>query len=470
MNKQQITKQYSTILICLALVSMLIMFVTPFITAFEMDLGIFSGSEKGIDYVTNIFDFEENDDKDNSSTNDWFDKDKYSDYTLIEDDIEKWIMRGLVAVLIVYAIVNFLKAVSVFYYKNQDSSINKMLFIVKVGLVCNIIYYIFCMYIILKGHEWEFEAILSGDAIVKTKTYLPMILQIIVFAGAMFLYKHWENVMSGKGTPLNFGFAGSFNSKQATQKEQAKPETGNTAYSARYEMEKMELLKRYKELLDSGIITEEEFNEKKRILLGTNHYDQADHSTRTQTQANAHQNNENECSRVCKKCGYPLTSSQQVCPHCGTQLTSEKETEVYGMKWYKFLIYFSLFASAVLNAISAIMYFTGASYGDSADLVYDAFPSLQAIDVVCGMAFIGLAIMALVTRSALNWNKRKGPKLLCTLYILNAVVGVLYAVVASAVTEEILFDESIVINLIFSIVMAIANHIYFTKRKDMFTY
>ena len=43
-------------------------------------------------------------------------------------------------------------------------------------------------------------------------------------------------------------------------------------------------------------------------------------------------------------------------------------------------------------------------------------------------------------------------------------------VVASAVTEEILFDGSIVILLVTSIVMAIANHIYFTKRKDMFTY
>lgn len=67
---------------------MLIMFATPFITAFEMDLGLISGSETGMDYITNMFDFEE-DDKDNSSTNDWFDEDKYSDYTLIEEDIEK---------------------------------------------------------------------------------------------------------------------------------------------------------------------------------------------------------------------------------------------------------------------------------------------------------------------------------------------------------------------------------------------
>ena len=103
-------------------------------------------------------------------------------------------------------------------------------------------------------------------------------------------------------------------------------------------------------------------------------------------------------------------------------------------------------------------------------MVYDTFSGLQAVDFICGMVFIGLAIMALVTRSALYWNKRRGPKLLCALYILNAVVGLLYAIVASAVTGQMLFDGTIIITLVSSIVMAIVNHIYFKKRKDMFTY
>lgn len=449
MNKQQITKQYSTILICLALVSMLIMFATPFITAFEVDLGIFSGSEKGIDYVTNIFDFEENDDKDNSSTNDWFDEDKYSDYTLIEEDIEKWIMRGLVAVLLVYAVINFFKALSSFSSKNQDTIINQSLSMIKAGLGWNIAYYIFCMYIILKGHEWDFESILSGDAIVTTKTYMPMIFQIIVFAVAMFLYKHWGNATSGKTAPLNLGIGGSAQSTTTVHTEQPKYQTSHTTQSTRSEMENLELLKKYKELFDTGIITEEEFNAKKKEFLATNSNAQQNHSGEQKTAINEQQ---------------PTNNSET------QDKPAEKEAEAYGMKWYNFLIYFSLFASAVLNAISAIMYFTGAFYGGSADLVYDAFPGLQEIDVVCGMAFVCLAVMALVTRSALYWNKRKGPKLLCALYILNAVVGVLYAVVASAVTGQMLFDGSIVITLVSSIVMLIVNNIYFKKRKDMFIY
>ena len=60
--------------------------------------------------------------------------------------------------------------------------------------------------------------------------------------------------------------------------------------------------------------------------------------------------------------------------------------------------------------------------------------------------------------------------MLCALYILNAVVGLLYAIVASAVTGQMLFDGTIIITLVSSIVMAIVNHIYFKKRKDMFTY
>ena len=314
---------------------------------------------------------------------------------------------------------------TVFLFSQESRYHHQSLAMVKAGLGWNISYYIFCMYIILKGHEWDFESILSGDAIVTTKTYMPMIFQIIVFAVAMFLYKHWGNAISGKTAPLNLGIGSSAQSTTTVHTEQPKYQTSHPTQSTRSEIENLELLKKYKELFDTGIITEEEFNAKKKELLATDSNVQPNRTAEQKTEINEQQSTDNsenqekpaekELSRVCHKCGYPLTSSQQVCPHCGTQATAEKETEVYGMKWYKFLIYFSLFASAVLNAISAIMYFKGASYGDSADLVYDAFPGLQAIDVVCGMAFIGLAIMALVTRSALYWNKRKGPQLICAL-------------------------------------------------------
>ena len=478
MNQQQITKQYSTILICLALVSMLIMFATPFITAFKMDLGLISGSETGMDYITNIFDnfgnmfdFEADDDKNNSSTNDWFDEDKYKDYTLIEEDIEKLLMGVLAVSLLACAVLGFFKVLSSFSHKNQDTIINESLKFLKSGLTGNIAYYIFCMYIILKGHEWDFESILSGDAIVTTKTYIPMIFQIIVFAVAMFLYKHWGNAISGKTAPLNLGIGGSAQSTQTARTYQPKYQTSNTAQSTRSEMENLELLKKYKELFDTGIITEEEFNVKKKELLATNSNVQTDHPTEQKTETNKQQPTDNsesqekpaekELSRTCHKCGYTLTSSQQVCPHCGTQATVEKEAEAYGMKWYKFLIYFLLYASAVLNAISAIMCFTGAFYDGFTDILDFAF----------GVYFITFATMALQTRSELYRNKRRGPKLLCALYILNAVGGVMYPFGVLMYTGQMLFYGSIiVITLVSSIVMAIVNHIYFKKRKDMFTY
>ena len=453
---------------------MLIMFVTPFITAFEMDLGIISGSETGMDYITNMFDFEE-DDKDSSSKNDWFNKDEYSEYSLIiENDIEKWIMRGLVAVLLIYAVINFVKALSSFSRKNQDTIINQSLTTVKAGFGWNIAYYIFCMYIILKGHEWDFESILSGDAIVTTQTHMPMIFQIIVVATAMFLYKHWGNAISGKTAPLNLGIGGSAQSTQIARIEQLKYQTGHTAQSTRSEMKNLELLKKYKELFDTGVITEKEFNAKKKELLAISSNAQSNRPTEQETEINKQPTDhserqeksaEKELSRVCHKCGYPLTSTQQVCPHCG-KATTEKDT--YGMKWYKFLIHFGLFANAVGNVIGAMIYFKGGVLGGLADLLYKEFIGFQAINFICSMAYIGLAIMTLVTRNALYRHERQGPKLLFALYILNAAIAGSYAFFASAVAGQT--SSGWFIASAFCFVMAIVNNIYFEKREDMFTY
>lgn len=474
-KKQQITKVCSIFLICLALVSTITLFATPFMKAFEIKLGIIKGSETGMDYITNMFDLD-GDRDDDSSGDGWYD-DESSDYTLIEEDIEKWIMRGLVAMLLFCAVINFFRALASFSASDRGSSMGEMLSVVKTGFGFNIAYYVFCMYIILKGHDWDFESVLTGDALVTTQALGPMIIQIILFVVSTILYKSW---VSGKiDSYFHFEESAPAAATATTGSGQPQYQTSNTTRSARSEMEALELLKKYKELLDNGIITEEEFNAKKKGLLETNSNDntscsgnhQAD-ASQAQTSGNYERNDSyasQELSRTCHKCGYPLTSSQQVCPHCGTQWI-KTETEAHGMKWYKFLIYFALFGNAILNAIGGIMCFTGANYGRSADLVYEVFPAMKIVDLTYGAALIGLAILALVTRSALAWNKRKGPRLLFAMYILNALAGVVYAFVASGITGELLFDASVFIPLIVSIVMVAINYNYFKKRRDMFTW
>jgi len=258
---------------------------------------------------------------------------------------------------------------------------------------------------------------------------------------------------------------------------------GNTAQSTRSELDNLELLKKYKELFDAEIITEEEFNAKKKELLTAHSHDLPDHSNESQTEINQQprvdplprqgQATEFKSTRTCHNCGCSMSSMQTSCSNCGARLIIQDEAAEYSLKWYKFLVYFLLFASAFLNAVSAIASFTGITYeiyGVSADLVYGSFPGMKLVDVLFGVATIGMAIMALITRHALEWNKRKGPRLLCAFYVLPGVLNVLYTVAVSAVTKVTMYNGYMVLVLVGGIVMAIINYIYFKKRKNMFKY
>ena len=473
MNKRQITTQYCTILICLAIVSTLVAVATPFVTAFEMNLGIFSGSESGIDYIINIFEFEGESSEDN-----WFDEYENSDYTLIEGDMEKWIIRGLVVVLIVYAVMKFLQAVSFFQKRDQYSVVNQILLNIRIGFILNIAYYVFCMYIILKGHEWDFGSVLSGNVLVKTQTHIPMIIQSLIFGGGMFLERHLDRAMAGQVAPLNLGIGGI----GVTPTVKPRYQTENTSQHTRDEMQKLELLKKYKELFDAGAINEEEYTVKKKEILGSNQLDK----DRIQTEEEHREENLNQTTDVlssCRKCGYPLAASQQVCSNCGTR-TEEELTIEYGMKWYKFVIYFQLFATTAAFAISAFAFFTGSIYdwaGASSDLVYMVFPELEFFDFLLSLIFVGSAVLALVARKALKDKEKKGPILLCTLYASEIIFTILYSIVVFKIFESASlhygidmesFESYIVTTAVMSVIscipMLIGNIIYFGNRKDIF--
>lgn len=124
----------------------------------------------------------------------------------------------------------------------------------------------------------------------------------------------------------------------------------------------------------------------------------------------------------------------------------------------------------ILNAITAITYFTGLVYGDSADLVYRVFSELKIIDILYGVVLIGMCVLAFVTRSALSGYKKNGPILLCVLYIVGAVSSVGYVVIVSAITNISSMNATIIASVATSVVMVIVNYVYFSKRKDLFVY
>ncbi len=214
----------------------------------------------------------------------------------------------------------------------------------------------------------------------------------------------------------------------------------------------------------------------------------------------------------CNQCGSQIQDNASFCPNCGAsiskaepQLAYSTQPQQYGyaqpnnaanqqygyaqsanpvnqqynglpMNWYKFLIYFALFAGAVLNLISGIMQLTGAQYDGAAELVYAYFGSLKVIDILFGLATIGAAIYGVYVRFELAKLKKGAPQKLTILYILVVAISVIYliavAVVLSSANTGIglgdLMSPSVIGSLIGSAAMIVINKIYFDKRASLF--
>ena len=174
----------------------------------------------------------------------------------------------------------------------------------------------------------------------------------------------------------------------------------------------------------------------------------------------------------CPNCGSQVPDTSRFCPSCGASLGAPAQQEPVqpatppspgvppapgaapipgtppvpgaapiqsyagtaepSMKWYKFLIYFALFAGALLNVGNAFTVFTGAHYDGSAKYVYAMFGGLQAVDIIYGVVLIGLAVAAIYVRQQLAHFKKSAPKMFLVLYGANAVVGILYLAACSS--------------------------------------
>ncbi len=140
----------------------------------------------------------------------------------------------------------------------------------------------------------------------------------------------------------------------------------------------------------------------------------------------------------------------------------------YGMKWYKFLIYFSLFASAILNGFTAIGYFAGTA---AFSAFYSSYPALQFLDILAGLFFVVVAIVSIYTRQALVNYRRIAPLLVVGLYIVNALFTVFYEIVVSVIVGTLTISVmSTALSVGVAVAIGYANYIYFQKRAALFVY
>lgn len=194
----------------------------------------------------------------------------------------------------------------------------------------------------------------------------------------------------------------------------------------------------------------------------------------------------------CSKCGVQLDENMQYCSNCGAQIhpidqdptpveqptyrpTPPLTADNFQMKWFKFLIYFSLFAGALLNLVNGVNLITGNIYltqsnGQvTADMVYGVYgSSLKTLDLVYGVIMVLIAVFSIYTRVRLAKFKANGPMCLYILYGAPVAFSILYNVAVSGIIGQSAFNAQIIGSAVTSIGMLLLNYAYFTKRKVLF--
>ncbi len=203
--------------------------------------------------------------------------------------------------------------------------------------------------------------------------------------------------------------------------------------------------------------------------------------------------NEDE-SRFCSYCGAPMYQAQQTEPGYGSTLDQERyggrqpyeERAPYErrpgrerrlepgdkLKWHHFLVYFGLWASAVVNVVTGLSYFSGSIYegeGANAELVYFVFGNeLKALDMTVAICSFALAVFAVITCLRLMRFRVAAPVMLYILSIANTVVLIAYIVLVQVITDVPLESGVLSGNVAGGLIGLVINYTYYKKRMYLF--
>lgn len=233
----------------------------------------------------------------------------------------------------------------------------------------------------------------------------------------------------------------------------------------------------------------------------------------------------------CQKCGTKLNDGMRFCPKCGTSVPEIKyentgvisqnsvieerkveqssvagsnstqfkdfssiydqdikmpEAAALPMKWYKFLIYFALFAAPILLIINSINWFNSLMLdGKVYILTVIRYPFyLKVLMVIYIILCLLLAAFSIYTRQMLAKFKKKAPYYLYALYLGNYAPLLILLIMKipeipfmwqqlvmqseNYIAALIGFILGIILLFGFSLIMLWINYKYFTKRKHLF--
>ena len=138
------------------------------------------------------------------------------------------------------------------------------------------------------------------------------------------------------------------------------------------------------------------------------------------------------------------------------------------MKYFKFIIYFQLFAAAAMHLFAAI-YQT-----DVLNTYFDVqTASIKNLQISYAIISILLAIFALVIRWRLASFKAYAPALYVCYILANAVIAFFYLVWLGLILKVHHYDISLVnsylLTLLAGFCVVFFNYVYFTKREPLFS-
>lgn len=167
------------------------------------------------------------------------------------------------------------------------------------------------------------------------------------------------------------------------------------------------------------------------------------------------------------------------------------EQQPFKMKWFKFLVNFALWLTAISGVVMGIMYITGnaVSYTVNDERIatekmFEAAPSLKTACIISGGMMIVTGILALLTIFQLKGFKKLGPVLLYVVLLLSAVATLIVNLAAASAAPDVFKGIPVtkssvdavantlrstgIASLVAGLIGVILNYIYFNKRKSLF--
>ena len=195
---------------------------------------------------------------------------------------------------------------------------------------------------------------------------------------------------------------------------------------------------------------------------------------------------EDDDQRFCMRCGAPIPAENDIEEEENTERSKERisvnrNISLYPMKWFKFLIYFGLIAGALISLSLGSAYITGDIYDIQsngqieAEYIYSVYRNgLKTLDVIFGISMLCMAVFAIITRQKLAGYRKNGPRCLYAMYMASAAIVLFYntafiCLFGNEFGSAADITAKTMTSIITCAVSVYLNHMYFSKRKSMFS-